>query len=217
MEQHRGEHMLISPLPILAVEHRLFDRKRAVYHHSVTGDDISIGDAVKRGFVQVSAVSSQITEQRSDFSSSGGDGRSKLSIRIESQPSSGRPTGQVLRSEKDIVEIESFQRVPRHRRHHHTTTEEEIVEQHTTNIIDKEVYINRGRSSERPRQRHIEEVIIDDGSSRNRRDKVDIKEERQTIHREIVIEGDRHRPPPPREQLVINGSYREHEVRWLTT
>ena len=199
---------------ILAIERKLFDRRRVAYLHPITGDEIHVGEAIKRGLIQVQAVSSQIVDQRSEISS-GADSRSKVSIHIESHPSSSThhpsANARLVSREKDIVEIESIQRVPRHRRHR-TTTEEEILEQHTTNVVDEKVYINRGRSSERPRQQHIEEVIIDDGMHRNRRDRIDIEGDRKIIQKHIVIEGDIHRPVP-RDQLIIDGTHREHEVQ----
>jgi hypothetical protein len=172
------------------IQQKLFDQRKGVYIHPITGDEISIGDAVKRGFVQVQAVSSQIIDQTSSSN------RSNVSVHIESHPQppcSSR--SQVLQSEKDIIEIESVQRVPRHRRHHHTTTEEEIIEQHTTNIVDKEVFI-RGRSSERPKSKPIEEIVITDGIDRNRRDFVNIKDEKTIIHDRYTIENDKPKPPP---------------------
>ncbi|CAF1587078.1 unnamed protein product [Rotaria magnacalcarata] len=185
-----------------ATEQKLFDRRKCVYIHPITGDEINIGDAVKRGFIQVQAVSSQISTANT---------RSNLSVRIESQtPTVRPPTAHLVQREKDIIEIESVQRVPKHRRHHHTTTEE-TIEQHTTNVIDKEVYINRGRSSERPKQRYIEEVIIDDDRSKNRKGTVDIKEERQIIHKEIIIDSDRIKPQPPTHQIIIDETSRERE------
>jgi hypothetical protein len=190
----------------LGIEQKLFDHKKGVYIHPMTGDEINIGDAVKRGYIQVQAVSSQIVDE----TSSGGSGtRSNLSIHIESQPQSSRPSSQLLKREKEIIEIESIQRAPRHRRHHHTTTEEEIIEENTTNIVDKEVYIVRGRSSERPRQKQIEEVIIDEERNKNQRRTVDIKEDNKYIHEEIHIET---KPQPPKDKFITNGSHREHEV-----
>ncbi|CAF4362035.1 unnamed protein product [Rotaria sp. Silwood2] len=190
-----------------AIEQKLFDRRRGVYIHPLTNDEISIGDAIKRGLIQVQSVLTQITDQTSSASS-----RSNLSIRIESQPQTIRPkTSQVLQREKDIIEIESVQRIPRHRRHHHTTTEE-IIEQQTTNVVDQEVYVNRARSSERPKQRYIEEVTIDDDRNKHRQEIVDIQEDRQYIHKEIVIEGERPRPQPPKTQVIIDERIREHEV-----
>jgi hypothetical protein len=219
---------------ILGIQQKLFDHKKGVYIHPITGDEINIGDAVKRGFIQVQAVSSQIifnntdqllTDKRRAIISqepygNGNDSRSKLSIRIESQARSRTPyeinESEVLQREKDVVEIESVQRLPRHKKQY-TTREEEIIEQHTTNIVDRDVYINRNgvtrpKSNEKQRQHYIEEVVIDDGINNNRRAKFDIKEDRHTSHREIVIEGDRYVPPPPKDQLIINGTHREHEV-----
>jgi hypothetical protein len=216
------------------IQQKLFDHKKGVYIHPITGDEINIGDAVKRGFIQVQAVSSQIifnntdqllTDKRRAIISqepygNGNDSRSKLSIRIESQARSRTPyeinESEVLQREKDVVEIESVQRLPRHKKQY-TTREEEIIEQHTTNIVDRDVYINRNgvtrpKSNEKQRQHYIEEVVIDDGINNNRRAKFDIKEDRHTSHREIVIEGDRYVPPPPKDQLIINGTHREHEV-----
>ncbi|CAF3465466.1 unnamed protein product [Rotaria socialis] len=185
-----------------ATEQKLFDGRKGVYIHPITGDEINIGDAVKRGFIQVQAVSSQISTANT---------RSNVSIRIESQtPTVRPPTSHLVQREKDIIEIESVQRVPKHRRHHHTTTEE-TIEQHTTNVIDKEVYINRGRSSERPKQRYIEEVIIDDDRNKNRKGTVDIKEEKQIIHKEIIIDSDRIKPQPSTHQIIIDETSREHE------
>ena len=206
------------PSLIVAIDRKLFDRRRVVYLNPITGDEIPVGEAIKRGLIQVQAVSSQIGEHRSEISS-GADSRSKVSVHIESHPSSSSTThhhhpsatSRLVSREKDIVEIESVQRAPRHRRHR-TTTEEEIIEQHTTNIVDEKIYVNRGRSSERPRPQHIEEVIIDDGMRRNRRDRIDIESDRKIIQEHIVIEGDKHRPIP-RDQLIINGTRREHEVQ----
>lgn len=202
---------------LVAIDRKLFDRRRVVYLNPITSDEIHVGEAIKRGLIQVQAVASQIGEQRSAISS-GGDSRSKISVHIESHPSSSSSathhpsaTSRLVLREKDIVEIESGSRAPRHRRHR-TTTEEEIIEQHTTNIVDEKIYVNRGRSSERPRPQHIEEVIIDDGMPRNRRDRIDIESDRKIIQEHIVIEGDKHRPIP-RDQLIINGTRREHEVQ----
>lgn len=187
-----------------AINQRLFDHRKGVYIHPITGDEITIGDATKRGFVQVQAVSSQISSASS---------RSNLSIRIESQPQAVRPTaGQLVSRETDIIEIESVPRGPKHRRHHHTTTEE-IIEQHTTNVVDKEVYINRGRSSERPKQRYIEEVVIEEDRNKHRKGTIDIKEDRQTIHKETIIDHERHKPQPPKHQIIIDETSHEHEVR----
>ena len=154
----------------------------------------------------------------------GNDSRSKLSIRIESQSRPRTPyeinESEILQREKDVVEIESVQRLPRHKKQHYR--EEEIIEQHTTNVVDRDIYINnrngnhRPKSTEKQRQQYIEEVIIDDGINNNRRAKFDIKEDRHTSHREIVIEGDRYIPPPPKDQLIINGTHREHEVREIS-
>jgi hypothetical protein len=216
------------------IQQKLFDHKKGVYIHPITGDEINIGDAVKRGFIQVQAVSSQIsfnnteqtlTDKRRAIISqepygTTNDSRSKLSIRIESQGRTRTPyeinESETLQREKDVVEIESIQRLPRHKKQY-TTREEEIIEHHTTNVVDKEVFINRnghnrGKSNERQRQQYIEEVIIDDGINNNRRAKFDIKEDRHTSHREIVIEGDRYVPPPPKDQLIIHDTHREHEV-----
>jgi hypothetical protein len=221
---------------ILGIQQKLFDHKKGVYIHPITGDEINIGDAVKRGFIQVQAASSQIifhnndqvlTDKRRAIISqepygNTNDSRSKLSIRIESQSRARTPyeinESETLQREKDVVEIESVQRLPRHRKQHYTTREEELFEQHTTNIVDKEVFIhrngiNRAKSNERQKQQYIEEVVIDDGSHNNRRAKFDIKEDRHTSHREIVIEGEKYVPPPPKDQLIINGTHREHEVR----
>lgn len=222
----------------LGIQQKLFDHKKGVYLHPITGDEINIGDAVKRGFVQVQAVSSQIifnnteqlsTDKRHTIISqepygNGNDSRSKLSIRIESQSRSRTPyeinESESLQHEKDVVEIESIQRLPKHRKQY-ITREEEIIEQHTQNIFDREIFIsgngsNRGKSHERQKQQYIEEVVIDDGVRNNRRAKFDIKEDRHTTHREIVIESDRYVPPPPKDQLIINGTHREHEVIQMT-
>jgi hypothetical protein len=216
------------------IQQKLFDHKKGVYLHPLTGDEINIGDAVKRGFIQVQAVSSQIifnntdqilTDKRRAIISqepygNSNDSRSKLSIRIESQSRPRTPyeinESETLQREKDVVEIESIQRLPRTKKQV-TTREEEIIEHHTTNIIDKEVFVNRngtnrGKSHERQKQQYIEEVIIDDGINNNRRAKFDIKEDRHTSHREIVIEGERFIPPPPKDQLIIHDTHREHEV-----
>ena len=233
MKIHNNKFLLY-----LGIQQKLFDHKKAVYIHPITGDEIHIGDAVKRGFIQVQAVSSQIifnntdqilTDKRRTIISqepygNTNDSRSKLSIRIESQSGARTPyeinESEILQREKDVVEIESVQRLPRHnKKHHHATREEEIIEQHTTNVFDREIFIhqngnNRAKSNERQKQQYIEEVVIDDGIHNNRRAKFDIKEDRHTSHREIVIESDRYVPPPlpPKDHLVINGSHREHEV-----
>ncbi|CAF5122695.1 unnamed protein product, partial [Rotaria sp. Silwood1] len=145
--------------------------------------------------------------------------RSKLSIRIESQARPRTPyeinESEYLQHDKDVVEIESIQRLPRHKKQHVITREEEIIEQHTKNIVDREIFINRGgnnraKSNEKQKQQYIEEVVIDDSINNNRRAKFDIKEDRHTSHREIVIDGDRY-VPPPKDQLIINGTKREHE------
>ncbi|CAF4468439.1 unnamed protein product [Rotaria socialis] len=217
------------------IQQKLFDHKKGVYIHPITGDEINIGDAVKRGLIQVQAVSSQIIFNNTDQISTdrrhtiisqepygnSNDSRSKLSIRIESQARSRTPyeinESESLQHEKDVVEIESIQRLPRHKQNF-ITREEEIIEQHTKNIVDREIFIgrngvNRAKSNERQRQQYIEEVVIDDGTPNNRRAKFDIKEDRHSSHREIVIEGDRYVPPPAKDQLIINGTHREHEVR----
>ncbi|CAF3082851.1 unnamed protein product [Rotaria sp. Silwood2] len=218
------------------IQQKLFDHKKGVYIHPITGDEINIGDAVKRGYIQVQAVSSQIifnntdqvlNEKRRTIISqepygNTNDSRSKLSIRIESQARPRTPyeinESEYLQRDKDVVEIESIQRLPRHKKQHVITREEEIIEQHTKNIVDREVFINRSgvnraKSNEKQKQQYIEEVVIDDSINNNRRAKFDIKEDRHTSHREIVIEGDRYAPPPPKDQLIINGTQREHEVR----
>jgi hypothetical protein len=175
----------------------------------MTGEEISIGDAVKRGFIQVDAVSTEIADQTIS------NGRSNVSVRIDTHPQyQSQPpcssASRALQSEKEIIEIESVQRVPRHRRHHHSTTEEEIIEQHTTNVVDK-VYINRGRSSERPKPKPIEEVVID---TRDKKQKgvIDIKEERKIIQERYTIEDEKPKPKPPRDHLIINASRTEHET-----
>ena len=187
--------------------------------------------------MQVQAVSSQVIFNRTDQGSTEkrhtiisqepygdlNDPRSKLSIRIESQ-SRPRTSYEInktkhLEHDKDVVEIESVQRLPRHKKHY-ITREEEIFEQHTRNMVDREIFINRNggtnrdKSSEKQKQQFIEEVVIDDGINHNRRAKFDIKEDRHTSRREIVIEGDRHVPPPlpPKEHVVINGTQQQHEV-----
>ncbi|CAF1503793.1 unnamed protein product [Adineta steineri] len=227
------------------IQQKLFDHKKGVYIHPLTGDEINIGDAVKRGFIQVQAVSSQIIFNNTDhqlltdkrraiisqepYGNNTNDSRSKLSIRIESQSRPRTPyeinESEILQREKDVVEIESVQRLPRHskqQQQQHRIREEEIFEKHTTNVFDRECIMThhpannvRPKSSERQKQEYIEEVIIDDGINNNRRAKFDIKEDRHTSHREIVIESDRYMPPPlpPKDHLVINGSHREHEVR----
>ncbi|CAF1677978.1 unnamed protein product, partial [Adineta ricciae] len=220
------------------IQQKLFDHKKGVYIHPITGDEINIGDAVKRGFIQVQSVSSQIIFNNTEHISSvdrrraiisqepygnGNDSRSKLSIRIESQSRPRTPyeinESEVLQREKDVVEIESVQRLPRHKKQHQSTREEQIIEEHTTNVFDREIFVHqnnplRPKSADRQRQQYIEEVIIDDGINPNRRAKVDIKEDRRTLHKEIVIEGDRYMPPPlpPKDHVVINGSHRENEV-----
>ena len=221
------------------IQQRLFDHKKGVYLHPITGEEINIGDAVKRGFIQVQAVSSQIAFHNIDHLSADArrtiisqepygnqnDNRSKLSIRIESQSRSRAPYEinelESLQREKDVIEIESVQRLPR-RRAHETRREEEIYEQRTTNVFDREVFINpvastRGRSNERKRQEYIEEVVIDDGIDNQRRPKFDIKENRHTLRQEIHIDGDRHVPPTSvtKGRLVIDATRREHEVNYL--
>ncbi|CAF3599478.1 unnamed protein product [Adineta steineri] len=197
------------------IDQRLLDHRKGVYIHPLTGDEIFIGDAVKRGFVQVQAVSSQISDQISSSSA-----HSNVSIRIDSHPQSSsttRPTSQGLRRETEIIEIETIPGAPRHRRHHHRRTEEEIIEQHTTNIVNKEVIKVRGRSNERPQPtKQIEEVIIDDRQNKYRPGTIDIKEDREYVHEEVHIETERHKPPPPpphREKIIIDETHREqHEV-----
>ncbi|CAF4657430.1 unnamed protein product, partial [Rotaria sp. Silwood1] len=221
------------------IQQKLFDHKKGVYIHPITGDEINIGDAVKRGYIQVQAVSSQIifnntdqilNEKRRTIISQEpygniNDSRSKLSIRIESQARPRTPyeinESEYLQHDKDVVEIESIQRLPRHKKQQVITREEEIIEQHTKNIVDREIFINRGgnnraKSNEKQKQQYIEEVVIDDSINNNRRAKFDIKEDRHTSHREIVIDGDRY-VPPPKDQLIINGTKREHEVRVVQT
>lgn len=216
------------------IQQKLFDHKKGVYIHPITMDEINIGDAVKRGFIQVQAVSSQIafnnqTEQMSSDQrrtiisqepyGNNNDSRSKLSIRIESQGRTRTPyevnESTSLQREKDVVEIESIQRVPRSRKEY--TREEEIIEHRTTNVAGRDVFINRNginrtKSNERPRQEYIEEVVIDDGINNNRRAKFDIKEDRHTSHREIVIEGDKYVPPPVEGHVIIHDTHREHKV-----
>lgn len=216
------------------IQQKLFDHKKGVYIHPITNDEINIGDAVKRGFIQVQAVSSQIafnnhTEQISSEKrraiitqepyGTNNDSRSKLSIRIESQGRTRAPyevnESTTVQREKDVVEIESVQRVPRSKKEY--TREEEIIEHRTTNVANRDVFINRNginraKSNERPRQEYIEEVVIDDGISNNRRAKFDIKEDRHTSHREIVIEGDKYIPPPVHGHVTIQDTTREHKV-----
>lgn len=183
------------------------------------------------------AVSSQIAFNQSDQLSAdrrravisqepygnGNDARSKLSIRIESQSRGRTPyeinESEVHQREKDVVEIESVQRLPRPYKKHQRTHEEETIEKRQTDVFDREIFIHKGGSRrtdlpEQQRQAYIEEIVIDDGINHNRRPKVDIMEDRRTLHKEIVIEGDRYVPPPlpPKDHLVINGSHREHEV-----
>jgi hypothetical protein len=193
---------------------------------------MNIADAVRNGFIQVQAVASQIVFNNIDQLSNDTrrtvisheslgnqhDGRSKLSIRIESQPRSRAPyeinESESLKREKDVVEIESVQRLPRHRKSQYTTCEKEIIEERTTNIVDRELFVNRARSTDRPRQQFIEEVVIDDSANHQRRAKFDIKEDRHTSHREIVIESEKYVPPVslPTDPLIINGTHRQHEV-----
>ena len=182
-----------------AIDHRLFDRRKGVYIHPITGDEIDIGDAIKRGLIQVQAVATSIIDETSRRM------RSNLSTRIESQSQPIRPS---IQREKDTIEIESVQRLPRHRRHHHTTTEE-IIEQHTTNTVDKEIYINRGRLNERSQQRHIDDIIIDNSRTKYRQEPID---NRQNIHREIVIETDRHKAQSPKSQIIIHQTDHDNEV-----
>ena len=224
----------------------LFDHKRGVYIHPINRTEINIGEAVRQGFIQVQAVSSQISFNNIDHLSADtrraiishepfgqqNDSRSKLSIRIESQTNPRKPyeirENESFQRDKDVVEIESVQRLPRHRKSN-IRHEEEIIEQRTTNVFDREIFIGggggkstpqRARSNEPLRQQFIEEVVIDDGSNLNRRGKIDIKEERHTSHREIVIDSDRQNPPvipPVRDHLVINGSTRQHDVRVVSS
>ena len=222
------------------IQQKLFDHKKGVYIHPITNDEINIGEAVKRGFIQVQAVSSQIVFNQSEHTSidkrrtiisqephgNTNESRSKLSIRIENQDQTRRPyeinESEILQREKDVIEIESIQRLPRHRKQFNTR-EEEIIEHHTTNIVDRDVFIhrnnanNRPKSTDRQRQQFIEEVVIDDSNSNRHRAKFDIKEDRHTSHREIVIEPDRYIPPPPKDHLVIHDTRREHEVRVVPT
>ena len=104
------------------IQQKLFDHKKGVYIHPITGDEINIGDAVKRGFIQVQAVSSQINLITNKFNVN-------VSNNIEyilnhsfnqnpiHQAHHVSRRSQILQSEKEIIEIESIQRVPRHRRH----------------------------------------------------------------------------------------------------
>jgi hypothetical protein len=173
------------------IQQKLFDHKKGVYINPITADEINIGEAVKRGFIQVQAVSSQIifnntdqilTDKRRAIISqepygNTNDSRSKLSIRIESQSRPRTPyeinESEILQREKDVVEIESVQRLPRHKKQHCTTREEEIIEKHTTNIIDRDVFIsrnenNRAKSNEREQNliskkidiHHIEKLLL---------------------------------------------------------
>ncbi|CAF4175693.1 unnamed protein product, partial [Didymodactylos carnosus] len=220
------------------IQHKLFDHKKGVYIHPLTNEEINIGDAVKKGFIQVKAVSSEIAfmtdstdkyrrsayiSQQPYTDSSTHDSRSKVSIRIESNARPRTPYEineyETLlesggRKENDVIEIESLNRVPRHRRTHHTT-QEEIIEQYTTNVMDKQVVIDRTqRSKSRERPKRIEEVVIDETVRRGKA--VDIKDDKYMSHREIVIDSDRKVPqvpvrPPPKDYLVINGSTRHDE------
>lgn len=175
------------------IEQRLFDRRRGVYIHPLTGDEISIGDAVKRGLLQVQAVSSQIADQLNTTNQ-----HSSSSVNVEYYTSPTRPSGtRVLQREKDIIEFEAINDAPRRRRRSgRTTTEEEIIEQHTTNTVEEKVFI-RGRSSERPKPKPIEKIIITDGRDRNRRDIVNIQEDRTVIHDRYIIDHEKRKPPPP--------------------
>ena len=155
------------------------------------------------------AVSTQIVEQTSSNS------RSNVSVHIESHPQSSRPSSQVLRREKDIIEIESVQRAPRHRRHHHTTTEEEITEQHTTNTVDKEVFITRPRSTERPKKKYIEQVVIDGRDNQNHWERYDTLEEKEIIHKETFFGDDRPKPkpqPPAKDHFTTDRIHIEHNI-----
>ena len=175
------------------IDQRLFDRRKGVYLHPITGDEISIGEAVKRGFVQVQAVSSQIGDEISSSH------RTNVSIHVEPRPqtSPSRSSGsRVLQRETEIIELEAYPRAPRQRRHHHTTTEEEIVEQHTTNTVNEEIYI-RGRSSERPKPKPIETVVIVDRTEKTRPDVVEFREDRRTIHEKYRFEDEKPKPKPP--------------------
>ncbi|CAF0786183.1 unnamed protein product [Didymodactylos carnosus] len=223
------------------IQHKLFDHKKGVYIHPLTNEEINIGDAVKKGIIQVKAVSSEIAfmtdgtdkNRRAAYisqlpytDSSTHDSRSKLSIRIESNARPRTPyeineyeTLQESggRKENDVIEIASINRIPRNhaqRRTHHST-QEEIIEQYTTNITDRQVIIDRSqRSKSRERPKRIEEVVIDDTGRRGKT--IDIKDDKYTLHREIVIDGDRRVPtvpkrPPPKDYLVINGSTKHDE------
>ena len=175
------------------IEQRLFDRRKGVYIHPLTSDEISIGDAVKRGLLQVQAVSSQITDQISTSNQ-----RSSSTVNVEYHPSPTRPGGsRAIQREKEIIEFEAIHDAPRRRRRSgRTTTEEEIFEEHTTNTVEEKVII-RGRSSERPKPRPIEEIVITDSRDRNRRDFVNIQEDRTVIHDRYIIDQDRPKPVPP--------------------
>ena len=128
---------------------------------------MSVGEAVKRGFIQVQAVSAHSLDQRAETST---DSRPKVSVRVESQGPSQSHTPRGLRSERDIIEIECGGGSPRRRSRHRTTTEEEIKEEHTTSIVETEYFVNRARSNERTRiiQPNINERVVINESIQNR-------------------------------------------------
>lgn len=187
------------------IEQRLFDRRRGVYIHPLTGDEISIGDAVKRGLLQVQAVSSQIVDQLQTSNQ-----RASSSINVEYYTSPTRPSGsgtRVLEREKEIIEFEAINDAPRRRRRSgRTTTEEEIIEQHTTNTVEEKVII-RGRSSERPKPKPLEEIVIT-----NDRD-------RTVIHDRYIIDHEKRKPspppPPPRDHWTKTTVRTDEETRYI--
>lgn len=175
---------LIPCVLFQAIERRLVDRRRVVYIEPTSNEEIHVGEAIRRGLVQVQAVSSKVLDQRVDVNST--DSHSRVSVKLESQP----PTqGRTLKSETEIIEIEATPRTPKHRRRHHTTTEEQIVEEHTTNIVDRSIITNRGRSIERPRQPAVQQVFI-----RDRPDRFEVREDRQVVEKEIIIDRSPVRP-----------------------
>lgn len=178
-----------------------------MYLHPLNGDEIPIGEAIKRGLIHIQAVTSQITDQRSEQSS-------KISVHIESRspgstvrPSTSASASHGLKRETEIIEIEAAPRSAG-RRHHSRT--EEVIEEYTTNTVDEQIIIKRGRSGERPRQKSVEKVLIDD-RGQQRRDQIDFREEREYIRNEFIREPPP--PPPPTRPRPTEFVHRDHEVR----
>jgi len=197
------------------IQQRLFDRQRGVYINPLTNAEISINEGIKRGIIQVQAVSAQISDQTSS--------RSAVSVHVQpSQPQgparmkATSSDGRTLVREQEIIEVESGPRTSRNRRHHRKYSDEEIIEERTTNVVDKEIYI-RGRSNERPKP----QKPVHSGSDRNQQDFLDFHQEHIVIHETLPGEFERPKPvplPKPKITRDESGSFsRTHIEQTQTT